>query len=188
MQRLAVFCGSRDGASTIYRKGAVALGKELAERKITLVYGGSSLGLMGEIANTVLDNGGEAIGVIPKDLEGKEKAHPNLTDLIHVGTMHERKAKMAELADGFIAMPGGTGTLDEFIEIFTWQQIGLHRKPCGLLNINRYYDPLIALFHHMASEQFLDEKYRDMALIEEDPKALIDAFYSYDSPGKKEYN
>lgn len=187
VKRIAVFCGSRDGGSAIYKEGALQLGKELAKRGITLVYGGSSLVLMGAIADTVLKHGGKAIGVIPDELGDKEKAHRGLTEFIQVKTMHERKAKMADLADGFIAMPGGTGTLDEFIEIFTWQQIGLHRKPCGLLNINQYYDPLLTLFQHMANEQFLDEKYRDMAIVGSDPATLIDQFYTYDSPGEREF-
>lgn len=176
MKRIAVFCGSKNGKSDVYQEGAVQLGKELAKRDITLVYGGSSLGLMGTIADTVLEHGGRAIGVIPEDLKEIEQAHRGLTELIYVQTMHERKAKMAELSEGFIAMPGGTGTLDEFIEIFTWQQIGLHQKPCGLLNIHRYYDPLIDLFDHMAEEQFLNEESRSMAIIESNPASLINRF------------
>ena len=185
MKKIAVFCGSKEGASDQYREGAVQLGKELVKRNIALVYGGSSLGLMGTIADTVLEHDGRAIGVIPEDLKGKELAHQDLTKLVEVQTMHERKAKMAEMADGFIAMPGGTGTLDEFIEIFTWQQIGLHRKPCGLLNINRYYDPLIELLNHMAEEQFLSETYRSMAIVESDPSVMIEQFYSYHSSAEK---
>jgi len=187
MKRLAVFCGSRDGASDKYKEGAVSLGKELAGRGITLVYGGSGLGLMGTVADTALDHGGKVIGVIPRNLEDKEIAHPGLTELITVESMHERKAKMADLADGFIAMPGGTGTLDEFIEIFTWAQLGFHQKPCGLLNVNHYYDPLLSLLHHMADEQFLDEKYRSMAIVETSPDSLINKFYTYQSPGEKSY-
>ncbi|MEH7108987.1 MULTISPECIES: TIGR00730 family Rossman fold protein [Bacillaceae] len=182
MKRLAVFCGSSLGATEAYRAGAVQLGKELAARNISLVYGGSSIGLMGAVADTVLNEGGEAIGVIPRVLEEREITHKSLTELYRVETMHERKAKMAELADGFIVLPGGTGTLEEFFEIFTWSQIGLNQKPCGLLNIDHYYDPLINLFDHMVEQKFLQEKFRSMAIIEEKPNALIDAFSNYVPP------
>jgi uncharacterized protein (TIGR00730 family) len=144
VKQLAVFCGSSNGASEAYKEGAIQLGKELAKRNITLVYGGASVGIMGAVANTVLNEGGKVIGVIPRLLEEREISHQHLTELHTVDTMHERKSKMAELADGFIALPGGPGTLEEFFEIFTWAQIGLHQKPCGLLNINQYYNPLIA--------------------------------------------
>lgn len=187
MERLTVFCGSSVGVSEEYRKGAVRLGKALAERKITLVYGGASVGNMGHMANAVLENGGEAIGVIPKLLEDREISHPNLSELIIVESMHERKAKMAELADGFIALPGGPGTLEEFMEVFTWAQIGLHEKPMGLLNLNHYYNPLVKLFHHMADEQFLHEKYRSMALVGETAESLLEQFNDYQAPTVKSY-
>lgn len=187
MKRLAVFCGSSDGASDTYKKGAIQLGKELANRGITLVYGGASVGLMGAVANTVLENGGQVIGVIPEVLEDREIAHPNLTEIFVVQSMHERKSKMADLADGFIALPGGPGTLEEFMEIFTWAQLGLHQKPCGLFNINHYYDPLVSLFNHMADQQFLDEKYRSMALVDSSPESLIEKFHTYQPPAVKTY-
>ncbi|WP_174612875.1 TIGR00730 family Rossman fold protein [Virgibacillus ihumii] len=187
MNHLAVFCGSSDGVSTAYREGAVQLGQALAKRHITLVYGGSSIGLMGAVADSVLENGGNVIGVIPKMLETKEISHPDITELVVVDSMHERKAKMAELADGFMALPGGTGTLEEFIEVFTWAQLGMHQKPCGLLNINHYYDPLISLIHHMADQAFLQEQFREMALVDNRPDALLDKFKSYEPPAVRTY-
>ncbi|MEH7118939.1 TIGR00730 family Rossman fold protein [Neobacillus vireti] len=182
MKRLAVYCGSSFGASEAYKDGAIQLGKELAKRNITLVYGGSSNGLMGAVADTVLHEGGQVIGVIPKVLVDREISHTGLTELYTVDTMHERKAKMAELADGFVVLPGGTGTLEEFFEVFTWGQIGLHQKPCGLLNIEHYYDPLIHLFDHMIEQQFLQAKFRAMLLAEEKPDILIERFYHYVAP------
>ncbi|MEK5529465.1 Rossman fold protein, TIGR00730 family [Viridibacillus sp. FSL H7-0596] len=187
MKTLAVFCGSSDGASNIYVEVAKKLGKELAKRDITLVYGGASVGVMGAVADAVLEAGGKVIGVMPSFLEKREISHKNLTELIVVDSMHDRKEKMAELADGFMALPGGPGTLEEFFEIFTWAQLGLHQKPCGLLNINHYYDPLIALFNHMSDEQFLHEKYRTMALVDIEPSGLLDQFNSYEAPTVKSY-
>jgi len=187
MKRLAVFCGSSFGASEAYKRGAIQLGKELAKRNITLVYGGSSIGLMGAVADTVLSEGGHAIGVIPRVLEEREISHKGLTELIKVETMHERKAKMADLSDGFVVLPGGTGTLEEFFEMFTWGQIGLHQKPCGLLNIDHYYDPLLSLFDHMINQKFLQEKFRTMAIIEETPDSLLDQFLNYLPPTIKTY-
>lgn len=187
MKRIAVYCGSSIGASDVYKEGAVQLGKELAKRKIALIYGGASVGLMGTIVDTVLAEGGEVIGVIPKVLLNHEVAHQQLTELYTVETMHERKAKMAELADGFIAMPGGPGTLEEFFEVFTWAQIGLHQKPLGLLNINAYYNPLAKLFDHMVEEQFMEEKYRSLTVVDEDPESLLDQFNRYESPGIKTF-
>ncbi|WMX54860.1 TIGR00730 family Rossman fold protein [Peribacillus sp. R9-11] len=182
MKTLAVFCGSSKGASNVYLEAAKKLGKELAKRNITLVYGGACVGIMGAVADSVLEAGGKVIGVMPSFLEKREISHKNLTELIVVDSMHERKAKMAELADGFIALPGGPGTLEEFFEIFTWAQLGLHHKPCGLLNINHYYDPLVALFNHMSDEQFLHEKYRSMALVDVEPNGLLDQFNTYEPP------
>src|SRR5690606_323340 len=147
----------------------------------------ASVGVMGAVADSVLEEGGKVIGVMPNFLEKREISHKNLTQLIIVDSMHERKAKMAELADGFIALPGGPGTLEEFFEIFTWAQLGLHQKPCGLLNINHYFDPLITLFNHMADEQFLHEKYRSMALVDVEPQGLLDQFNTYEPPTLKTY-
>ncbi|MGG3196330.1 MULTISPECIES: TIGR00730 family Rossman fold protein [Priestia] len=187
MKRIAVFCGASNGASDLYIQGAKDLGKELAKRNISLVYGGASVGVMGAVADAVLEAGGHVIGVMPTFLEEREISHKNLSELIVVESMHERKAKMAELVDGFITLPGGPGTLEEFFEIFTWAQLGLHQKPCGLLNINDYYTPLISLFNHMTEEQFLQEKYRSMALVDTEPQGLLDQFNTYQPPSVKTY-
>ncbi|MDT3762177.1 TIGR00730 family Rossman fold protein [Priestia filamentosa] len=187
MKRIAVFCGSSNGATDLYIKEAKKLGEEIARRDISLVYGGASVGVMGAVADSVLKFGGHVIGVMPTFLEEREIAHKNLSELIVVESMHERKAKMAELADGFIALPGGPGTLEEFFEIFTWAQLGLHQKPCGLLNINEYYTPLVSLFNHMTEEQFLQEKYRTMVLVDTEPQGLLDQFHTYQPPSVKTY-
>jgi uncharacterized protein (TIGR00730 family) len=187
MKRIAVFCGSSPGASDTYMIEARRFGMELASRGITLVYGGSKNGLMGAVADAVLKNGGQAIGVIPRFLEEKEISHKGLTELHTVETMHERKSMMAELADGFVALPGGTGTLEEFFEMLTWSQIGLHQKPCGLLNIQGYYTPLKSLLEHMVDQQFIQEKYRSMAILESEPGMLLNRFEKYDAPGVKTY-
>ncbi|KYD08906.1 hypothetical protein B4102_2712 [Heyndrickxia sporothermodurans] len=187
MKKIAVFCGSSNGASNTYIDSAKKLGKELAKRNISLVYGGASVGVMGAVADAVLDQGGQVIGIMPSFLEQREISHKGLSELIVVDSMHERKAKMAELADGFIALPGGPGTLEEFFEIFTWTQLGLHQKPCGLLNINHYFDPLVELFNHMTKEQFLQEKYRTMALVDIEPNQLLEKFKKYEPPTIKTY-
>lgn len=187
LKRLAIFCGSSNGASDVYIEAAKKLGKELVKRNIALVYGGASVGVMGAVADSVLEEGGYVIGVMPSFLDDREIVHKNLTELIIVDSMHDRKAKMADLADGFLALPGGPGTLEEFFEIFTWAQLGLHNKPCGLLNINHYYDPLITLLNHMSDEQFLQEKYRTMALVDSDPKGILDKFNTYEPPTVKTY-
>ena len=187
MKSIAVFCGSSNGASNVYIENAKRFGKELAKRDITLVYGGASVGIMGSVADAVLEEGGQVIGIMPSFLEKREISHKRLSELIVVDSMHERKAKMAELADGFVALPGGPGTLEEFFEIFTWAQLGLHQKPCGLLNINHYFAPLVELFNHMTREQFLHEKYRSMALVDVEPSQLLDKFDSYEPPTVKTY-
>lgn len=187
VKRIAVFCGSSTGSSPIYMDAARELGKELARRKIGLVYGGSSIGLMGSIASAVLENGGAVTGVLPQFLENKEIAYKGLTELITVQSMHERKAKMTELAEGFITLPGGAGTMEEFFEIFTWAQLGLHQKPCGILNTNHYYDPLVNLINHMADAEFLQEKYRSIAIVEENPAVMLDRFHTYQPPSIKTY-
>lgn len=188
IKRIAVYCGSAAGASEIYRLEAVKFARILVEQGITLVYGGASVGIMGTVADTVLREGGKAIGVIPALLEGREIAHKNLTELHRVRTMHERKSKMIELADGFVALPGGFGTLEEFAEVFTWSQIGLHQKPVGLMNINNYYDPLLSLISKMTDEQFMQEKYRHMAIVETEGNALICRFRDYEAPAVKTYD
>ncbi|OBU04264.1 TIGR00730 family Rossman fold protein [Morganella psychrotolerans] len=188
IKQIAVYCGSSIGATDIYRREAVKFAEVLVEQGITLVYGGAGVGIMGTIADTVLSAGGKAIGVIPSLLEGREIAHKNLTELYRVGTMHERKSKMIELADGFVALPGGFGTLEEFAEVFTWSQIGLHQKPVGLMNTNHYYDPLLTMINTMADEQFMQEKYRNMAIVDTDAQNLIRRFRDYVAPSVKTYD
>lgn len=180
--RIAVFCGSNSGTNPAYTQAARQLGALLAEEKIGLVYGGGNVGLMGEIANAALAAGGEVIGVIPHALALKELAHRGLTDLRIVNTMHERKAMMAQLSDAFIALPGGFGTLDEFCEILTWAQLGLHSKPCALLNVAGYFDPLLALFDASVREHFLPEQHRAMLRVGDDPKALLEEISAYTAP------
>lgn len=187
MKSIAVFCGSSLGASDAYRQGAILLGKELAKRQITLIYGGASVGIMATVANTVLEEGGKVIGVIPTLLEEREIAHQQLTELIVVKTMHERKSKMMELADGFIALPGGPGTLEEFFEVFTWNQIGLLQKPCAIFNMENYFDLLISFFDHMQNEQFLKAQYREALIVDEDAVALLDKCESFVPPAVKTY-
>ncbi|EFI68634.1 TIGR00730 family Rossman fold protein [Lysinibacillus sp. HST-98] len=187
MKSIAVFCGSSLGASDAYRQGAILLGKELAKRQITLIYGGASVGIMATVANTVLEEGGKVIGVIPTLLEEREIAHQQLTELIVVKTMHERKSKMMELADGFIALPGGPGTLEEFFEVFTWNQIGLLQKPCAIFNMERYFDLLISFFDHMQNEQFLKAQYREALIVDEDAATLLDKCESFVPPAVKTY-
>jgi hypothetical protein len=188
MKRIAVYCGSSIGANDVYKKQAILLGELLARKQITLVYGGASVGIMGTVADAVLTNGGQAIGVIPSLLEKREIAHKHLTELIHVETMHERKAKMMELSDGFIALPGGPGTLEEFFEVFTWNQIGLLQKPCGILNINGYYDKLIELFDHMINEQFVQERARNVFFVDGNHENLLQKMYAYVPPAVKSYH
>jgi hypothetical protein len=187
MKAIAVFCGSGEGASPVYRACAAELGHLLAERQITLIYGGAKVGLMGAVADAVLERGGRVIGVLPYFLQSREIAHTGLTELILVNSMHERKAKMADLADGFIALPGGPGTMEEFFEIFTWALLGLHAKPCGFLNVNHYYDPLAALFDRMLQEGFMQPQFRSMILTDESPEGLLQQFATYSAPPVKTF-
>jgi hypothetical protein len=182
MKRITVFCGSSFGNDQIYGKQAYRLGEILAERKIGLVYGGANVGLMNAVANGALSRGGEVTGVLPVFMKDRELAHKNLTELILVDTMHERKARMNELSDGVIALPGGFGTLEEFFEILTWGQLMLHKKPVGLLNINGFYDPLEILVRKMADEGFLREENRNMLLISDDIENLLNKMESYIAP------
>ncbi len=179
MQRICVFAGSNYGNRPEYRQAAQALGQELAARGLGLVYGGAGVGLMGVIADTVLARGGEVIGVIPRGLFKREIAHSGLTQLHEVGSMHERKALMADLADGFIALPGGFGTFDELFEITTWAQLGLHNKPIGLLDVAGYFTPLLALITHASTEGFIPPRHTGIILHESTPSALLDRFASY---------
>ena len=175
-----MFCGSSPGVRPEYERAAVDLGRLLVEREIGLVYGGAHVGLMGAIADTVLEAGGEAIGVIPSALVDKEIAHRGLSDLRVVGSMHERKALMVDLSDGFVALPGGSGTLDELFEAFTWAQLGIHRKPIGLLDIEAYWTPLLAFLDHAVAERFLRADHRDTLLVEREPAALLDRLAAYE--------
>jgi uncharacterized protein (TIGR00730 family) len=179
MRRICVFCGSNPGKGPAYRAMAVKLGHALAERGIGLVYGGGKVGSMGTIADAVLERGGEVIGVIPEDLVRKEVAHEGLTDLRVVGSMHERKALMAKLSDGFIAMPGGFGTLDEFCEILTWAQLGLHRKPCGILDAGGYFGLFLEFVDHSVAQGFISAEHRRLILVGSRPDELLDAFAAY---------
>jgi uncharacterized protein (TIGR00730 family) len=174
--RICVFCGSATGRGPGYVTAAAGLGRLLAERGIGLVYGGASVGTMGIIADAALAAGGEVIGVIPTALVDRELAHQGLTELRTVGTMHERKALMAELSDGFLALPGGVGTLEELFEIWTWAQIGLHGKPVGLVDTEGFYQPLLRMIEHMDAEGFLKTDYRNIVQVADDPAVLLDFF------------
>jgi uncharacterized protein (TIGR00730 family) len=179
MKSVAVYCGSSSGNKEEYTQQAQAMGRELARRGLTLVYGGCCVGLMGVIADAVLAEGGRVIGVIPQFLADKEVAHRNCTELHVVETMHQRKLLMADLADGFVAMPGGFGTLEELFEVLTWGQLGLHGKPVGLLNTLGFYDALLSLLDHMSAEAFLRSENRQQVLQNTDAAALLDAMTSY---------
>src|SRR5687768_334010 len=172
IQRICVFCGSRPGSRPEYLGAARELGRLLAERRIGLVYGGASVGMMGALANAVLAGGGEVIGVIPDPLVRRELAHDHLTELRIVGSMHERKALMTELSDAVIALPGGFGTLEELFETITWSQLGIHRKAIGVLNVGGFYDGLLALVGHAIAEGFVPEHDRDLILAASEPDVL----------------
>ena len=182
MRRLCVYAGSNAGRHPAYAEAARALARLLAERGIGLVYGGGKVGLMGVLADTILEEGGEAIGVIPRDLMDREIGHAGLTDLHVVGSMHERKALMAELSNGFVAVPGGIGTLEELIEVYTWSQLGLHAKPMGLLDVRGYYGPLAALLDHAVQEGFLREEHRAALHVAEDPAELLERLAAWQPP------
>ena len=183
--RLAVYCGSKTGTRAVDAVAAVALGRELATRGIGLVYGGASVGLMGVLADAVLAHGGEVIGVMPEAMVQRELAHENLTRLHMVATMHERKALMADLSHGFIALPGGPGTLDEFFEAWTWGQLGLHRKPIGLLDVDGFFTHLLAFADEMVAAGFLRPDHRAMIHASPTPGALLDLFDGYEPPEEK---
>jgi uncharacterized protein (TIGR00730 family) len=179
---ICVFCGSSPGKDAVYGERAAAFGRLLAARGIGLVYGGAQRGLMGAIANAVLEAGGQVIGVIPRAMVDREIAHRGLTELRVVGSMHERKALMAELSDGFVALPGGIGTFEELFEVWTWSQLGLHQKPCGLLNVGGFYDRLSGFLDHVVGEGFLQPVQRAALLIESDGEALLAAIARYQAP------
>src|SRR5262245_36103690 len=173
MKRICVFCGSNSGSKKIYSEVADNLGKIFAENNIGLVYGGGRVGLMGILADSVLSGSGNVIGIIPKGLFAREVAHPGLTELRFVDSMHQRKAMMAELADGFIALPGGYGTCEEFCEMVTWDQLGIHNKPCGVLNVDGYYDSYLSFLNKAVTEGFLRIEHRKLILEDEHPANLL---------------
>ena len=182
MQRLCVFCGSSIGTQPAYREAAEALGAVLAKRGVGLVYGGGNVGLMGVIADAVMAGGGNVIGVIPQSLADREIAHAGITELRVVDSMHARKAMMAELSDAFIAMPGGVGTFEEFFEVVTWTQLGLHRKPCGLLNVNAFYTPLALFIDQAVTEGFIKPAHRAAIVVDSDPVRLLDTLGTIELP------
>ncbi len=182
MKSICVFCGSNTGSDPVFSEAAIKLGQSLAARKIRLVYGAGNVGLMGVIADACLEAGGEVLGVIPGFLKAKEVCHTDLTELVVTNTMHERKQIMADHSDGFIAMPGGFGTLDELCEILTWSQLGLHANPIGLLNVAGYFDHLIQMFDHMVSQRFLAQANRDLVLADVRPHDLLQKMTDFDPP------
>ncbi len=182
MRRVCVFCGSSAGARPEYEAAARGLGRILAERGVGLVYGGASVGLMGAVADSALAAGGEVVGVMPRALVEKEVAHAGLPDLRVVGTMHERKALMAELSDAFVALPGGLGTFEELFEVWTWAQLGLHRKPVALLDVAGFYAPLAAFLDRAAAERFVRPEHRGMLLVGDDAAGLLDRLAAYQPP------
>jgi uncharacterized protein (TIGR00730 family) len=182
VRRVCVFCGSSPGARPSYAEAAGELARLLVDRRIGVVYGGGSVGLMGELADTVLAAGGEITGVMPRALVQKEIGHNGVGDLRVVESMHERKALMAELSDAFVALPGGLGTLEELFEVYTWSQLGLHQKPCGLLDVDGYYAGIASFLEHAVAERFLREEHRAMLMVERDPAALLARLESFE-PG-----
>jgi len=181
MKRICVNCGSNSGNNPAYLEMAKLLGQILAKRNLELVYGGASVGLMGKVADAVLNSGGSAIGVIPKMFADKV-SHPGLTELHILDTMHQRKAMMFELSDGFIALPGGFGTIEEITELLTWAQLGLNKKPCGIINVNEYFDKLLAFFDCGVADGFIKQEHRDMLIVEDSPGTLLDRFENYNAP------
>ncbi len=184
---ICIYCGSSPGRLDAYASAAFALAESLVSRNIRLVYGGAGIGIMGMVADRVLALGGQAIGVIPKALAHKEVAHQHLTELHVTQSMHERKMLMAELSDGFVALPGGIGTLEELFEIWTWAQLGFHHKPCGLLNVEGYYDALIKFLDHVMAEQFVKAHHHAMLMVETNPDALLDRYVDYRPPAAKHW-
>ncbi|MBM7418966.1 MULTISPECIES: TIGR00730 family Rossman fold protein [Chryseobacterium] len=182
MKSITVFCGSSFGSDDLYKKQATLLGQTLAKQNIQLIYGGANVGLMGAVADGVLKEGGKAIGVLPNFLQSKEIAHQNLTELILVETMHERKTKMNELCDGVIVLPGGYGTLEEFFEMITWAQLGLHKKPIAILNIDGFYDDLIKLVQKMVDKGFLKQINQEMLLVSDSIDELLEKMRNYHAP------
>lgn len=182
MKRITVYCGSSSGSDQAFKDKADKLGKALAQQNLELVYGGAKVGLMGAVADGVLNNGGKAIGVLPYFLKEKELQHQSLTEIILVETMHERKSKMSELGDGFIALPGGFGTMEELFEMLTWAQLALHRKPIAILNVDGYYDALLQFVDSMINGGFLKPEYKDMLLVSSDENDLLEQMKEYVAP------
>ncbi|MVW79352.1 TIGR00730 family Rossman fold protein [Bordetella sp. 02P26C-1] len=182
IKNLCVYCGSNAGNRPDYIEAARALAREMVRRDIGLVYGGASVGIMGAVADAVLAEGGRAVGIIPESLMRKEIGHRELTELHIVGSMHERKTMMAERSDGFIALPGGAGTLEELFETWTWAQLGMHQKPCGMLNIAGYYDQLAGFLDHAVQESFIRAEHRAMLIVEQQPATLLDRYAAYTPP------
>jgi uncharacterized protein (TIGR00730 family) len=182
LKNICVYCGSSPGSREAYATNARALAEALVSRNIGLVYGGASIGIMGAVADHMLQLGGKAVGVIPEALMRKEVAHFQLTELHVTRSMHERKMRMAELSDGFIALPGGLGTLEELFEIWTWAQLGFHHKPCGLLNVEGYYDPLIEFLDHTVTERFVKDAHRAMLIVDSESEKLLDRLANYHPP------
>jgi uncharacterized protein (TIGR00730 family) len=187
MRRIVVFCGASPGRRPAYVAAAQDLGRLLASRGIGVVYGGATIGLMGALADAALAAGGEVIGVIPRRLFPAKIPHTGLSEQRVVATMHERKALMAELSDAVIALPGGTGTLDELFEMFTWSQLGLHRQPIGLLDVEGYWQPLLAFMDHMVQERFISAEHRDTLLVESDPETLLERLGSFEYVGRRKW-
>jgi len=187
MKTICVYCGSSPGLLPDYRESARQLGFELAARGLGLVYGGASVGVMGAVADAVLERGGKVTGVIPSSLATREVSHTGLNELFVVASMHERKAKMAELSDGFIALPGGWGTIEEIFEMLTWAQLGFHEKPCGLLNVASYYDSLFSFLESAIEQRFVKEEFRPMMMMDDSPGALLDRFSAYRAPKVKKW-
>lgn len=179
MQYVCVFCGSNAGARAVFKDAAEAMGRAIAQHGLGIVYGGGKAGLMGHLADAALAAGTDVIGVMPEFLVAKEISHDKLTHLHIVASMHERKTKMASLADAFVALPGGYGTLEEFCEVLTWAQLGLHKKPCGLLNVEHYYDPLLAMFDRAMDENLMRPRMRSLVLTADQPNALLQAMTDY---------
>ena len=187
MQAVCVFCGSSVGSRPIYSEAARRLGTVVAERGLRLVYGGGKVGLMGLLADAALAAGGEVVGVIPKVLLEKEIGHEGLSDLRVVGSMHERKMLMAELSNGFVALPGGYGTLEEFLEVLSWAQLSIHEKPCALLEVDGFFDPLLGLFNRAVEDGFVYPDHRSLVLSGDEPGALLDAMAAYEPPATKKW-
>lgn len=187
IKRLCVYCGSSMGRSESYAQSAKALADSLVSHNIALVYGGASIGIMGTLADQVLQSGGQVVGVIPKALAHKEVMHQGLTELHITQSMHDRKMLMADLSDGFIALPGGIGTLEELFEIWTWAQLGFHQKPCGLLNVDGYFNALIEFLNHVQTEQFVKPHHHDLLIVESEPNPLLDRYFKFQPTETKQW-